>query len=131
MKILIAEDDFATRKYLKKLLSNYGECDITVNGEEAVDAFIMAVEDDEPYDLVWLDVMMPVMDGFQALQAIRSIETERNIPDDKITKIIVNTALNNKAQVDKAFELGCTVYIGKPIDIKKVEEVLKKYGFSK
>lgn len=63
MKILLAEDDFATRKFMSKFLEQYGDCDIAVDGMEAVDAFLMALESDEGYDLVCLDVMMPVMDS--------------------------------------------------------------------
>ena len=44
MKILIAEDDFASRKFMLKFLSKYGECDVTVDGLEAVDAFTMALD---------------------------------------------------------------------------------------
>lgn len=73
MKILLAEDDFASRKFMANYLEKYGECDITVDGEEAVDAFLMALEDNEPYDLICLDVMMPVLDGYQALKAIREL----------------------------------------------------------
>ena len=50
MKILLAEDDFASRKFMSKILDKYGEADITVNGLEAVDAFLMALDDDERYD---------------------------------------------------------------------------------
>lgn len=55
MRILIAEDDFASRKVILKFLSVYGECDVTVDGMEAVDAFMMALEEDNPYDLICLD----------------------------------------------------------------------------
>ena len=61
MKILLAEDDFVTRKFMANFLSKYGDCDVTVDGMEAVDAYMMALEDDDPYDLVCLDIMMPVM----------------------------------------------------------------------
>jgi len=128
MRILIAEDDFASRKFMLKFLSNYGECDVTVDGMEAVDAFLMALEDGEGYDLVTLDIMMPVLDGYQALKAIRDIEKERGIPEDQMAKIIMTTALNESRNVKKAFELGCTVYSGKPINQEKFEGVLKKFG---
>ena len=128
MKILLAEDDFVTRKFMTGFLSKYGECDVTVDGMEAVDAFMMALEDDEPYDLVCLDIMMPVMDGYQALMGIRNLEKERNIPTEKQAKIIMATALNDEKNVKMAFELGCTVYSGKPIDHEKFEQVLKKFG---
>ena len=128
MKILLAEDDFVTRKFMTGFLSKYGECDVTVDGMEAVDAFMMALEDDAPYDLVCLDVMMPVMDGYQALVGIRNLEKERNIPEEKAAKIIMTTALNNEKNVKMAFELGCTIYSGKPINQERFEQALKKLG---
>lgn len=126
MKILLAEDDFNTRKYMSNFLSKYGECDVTVDGMEVVDAFMMALEDDEPYDLVCLDIMMPVMDGYQALVGIRNLEKQRNIPPEKAVKVIMTTALNEEQNVKMAFELGCTVYSGKPIDQGRFEQALKK-----
>ena len=109
-----------------KFLSKYGECDVTVDGMEAVDAFMMALEDDEPYDLICLDIMMPVMDGYQALVGIRNLEKQRNIPEDKAVKVIMTTALNEEKNVKMAFELGCTIYSGKPIDQGRFEQALKK-----
>ena len=94
MKILLAEDDFVTRKFMVNFLSKYGDCDVTVDGMEAVDAFMMALEDEEPYDLICLDIMMPVMDGYQALKAIRNLEKEKSVPEDKAAKVIMTTALN-------------------------------------
>ncbi len=128
MKILLAEDDFASRKFMDKYLSQYGECEVTVDGEEAVDAFMMALEDGEPYDLICLDVMMPVLDGYQVLKAIRDIEEEKKIPKENRAKVIMTTALNEERNVKMAFELGCEAYSGKPIDVEKFEKVLKKLG---
>lgn len=126
MKILIAEDDFASRKFMSRFLSKYGECDVTVDGTEAVDAFLMALDSDESYDLVCLDIMMPELDGYQVLKTIRDIEKERNIPEEKASKVIMTTALNEGRNVTKAFELGCVAYAGKPIDQEKFENVLRK-----
>ncbi len=126
MKSLVAEDDFASRKFITNYLNQYGECDATVDGMEVVDAFMMAYEDEEPYDLVCLDVMMPVMDGYQALKAIRDIEIEKGVPVEKRVKIIMMTALNEERNVKKAFEMGCTVYCAKPVDMEKLKGVLQK-----
>lgn len=125
---MIAEDDFASRKAILKFLSVYGECDVTVDGMEAIDAFMMALEEDDPYDLICLDVMMPIMDGYQALKNIREIEREHNVPQDKQAKVIMTTALNEEKNVKKAFELGCTVYCAKPIDVEKLRGMLEKLG---
>ncbi len=130
MRILLAEDDFVTRKFMTSFLSKYGNCDVTVDGMEAVDAFLMALEDEEPYDLVCLDIMMPVMDGYQALQGIRNLEKERNIPAEKAAKVIMATALNDESNVKMAFDLGCTIYTGKPIDQERFEMALKKLGIA-
>ena len=127
MRILIAEDDFASRKVILKFLSEYGECDVTVDGMEAIDAFMMALEDGDPYDLICLDVMMPIMDGYQALKNIRDIEREHNIPEEEMVKIIMTTALNEQKNVKKAFELGCTVYCAKPIDTDKLKNTLEMF----
>lgn len=126
MKSLVAEDDFASRKFITNYLSQYGDCDATVDGMEVVDAFLMAYEDGEPYDLVCLDVMMPVMDGYQALKAIRDLEEEKQIPIEERVRIIMMTALNEERNVKKAFEMGCTVYCAKPVDLTKLKEVLGK-----
>ncbi|CDE42831.1 response regulator receiver protein [Clostridium sp. CAG:411] len=126
MKILIAEDDFASRKFMLRFLSKYGECDVTVDGMEAVDAFTMALDADEGYDLVCLDIMMPELDGYQALKQIREYEKEKGISEEDGAKIIMTTALNEGRNVTKAFELGCVAYAGKPIDQDKFENVLRK-----
>ena len=130
MRILIAEDDFASRKFMQKYLTNFGDCDITIDGEEAVEAFKMALEDDEPYDLICLDIMMPAMDGYQVLKVVREIEKENNRTGDKAVKIIMTTALNAERNIKAAFDMGCTVYCAKPIDLDKFEEVLKKIGIT-
>jgi len=128
MKILIAEDDFASRKFMMRFLSKYGECDVTVDGEEAIEAFTMALEAGEGYDLICLDIMMPLMDGYQALNRIREVEKEKGTLEEEAVKIIMTTALSEGKNVTKAFGLGCTAYAGKPIDQDKFENVLKKLG---
>lgn len=111
---------------MHRFLSEYGDCDITVNGVEAVDAFQMALEDDEAYDLVCLDIMMPELDGYQTLERIREIEDENNVEEDKKVKVIMTTALSERRYVDRAFQLGCVAYAGKPIDQMKFIYQMKK-----
>lgn len=128
MRILIAEDDLASRKFLSRFLAAYGDCDITVDGLEAIDAFLLALEEGEPYDLVCLDIMMPKLDGLKALRRIRDLERERDIPAGKEAKIIMTTALNEKEYVFEAFESGSQGYASKPIDTDKFLEVMRKLG---
>lgn len=128
MRILLAEDDLLTRRFMVDFLSNYGECDAAVDGMEAVDAFLMALEDGEPYDLACLDIMMPVMDGYQVLRNIRDLERARGIEEEDQVKVIMTTALNGEENVKMAFDLGCSVYSGKPINKEKFEQALIKLG---
>lgn len=128
MRILIAEDDLVSRKFLSKVLAEYGDCDITVDGIEALEAFLLAWDEGNPYELICLDVMMPKLDGMKVLQTIRELEKERNVPEEKMAKIIMTTVLNDTENVMGAFQHGCQAYAAKPIDIEKFKNVLEKLG---
>ena len=128
MKILIAEDDLISRKFLLKFFSQYGECDLVVDGLEALDAFLMSVKDNTPYDLICLDIMMPKVDGVKVLKSIRDFELQKGITSAKRSKIIMTTALAETKFVQDAFDIGCDAYAAKPIDIEKMTNVLKKLG---
>lgn len=129
MRVLIAEDDYVSRKFLFKLLSQFGECDVTVDGMEAIEVFLMSLEDQNYYDLVCLDIMMPEVDGIKVLKTLRKLEEERNTPKDKRAKIIMTTALNQTDEVMESFEAGSEGYAVKPIDTEKFMSVLNKLGY--
>ncbi len=128
MKILIAEDDLASRKFISKMLSVYGECDMAVDGLEAVDAFMISITENIPYDLICLDIMMPKMDGVKVLKTIRNLEEQYNIPPERKVKIIMTTALSETEIIQKSFEYECDAYASKPIDMEKFKEVMQKIG---
>ena len=123
VRILIAEDDMVSRKLLWKVLAEFGECDLVINGMEAIDAFLMAIKDKEPYDLVCLDIMMPRVDGIQALKTIRELEVQYSLK--KKSKVVMTTALAETEVVDDAFQKGADAYATKPLDIDKLIEVLR------
>lgn len=128
MRILIVEDDLASRRFISKFLSSYGECDITVDGLEALEAFMIAHDEGEPYDLICLDIMMPNLDGEKTLKVIRDIERQKGIEDFNRVKVIMTTALNDTDRVFNAFDTGCEAYASKPINTEKLVEVIKKLG---
>ena len=128
MKILIAEDDLASRRFLSKFLAQYGEVDLVVDGLEALDAYLMAIKEKAPYDLICLDVMMPKVDGVKVLKAIRDFETKQGVVSEQRVKVIMTTALAETDYVNQAFEIGCEAYAAKPIDTNKLIEVIKKLG---
>jgi len=125
MNILIAEDDVVSRKLMKKILSDFGDCDFVVNGIEAIDAYLLAQKENKTYDLIFLDIMMPKIDGIKALKTIRDLEKQNYIM--KKAKIIMMTALNEKDVVDDAYKKGADAYATKPLDIDKLFELIKKF----
>ena len=131
LKILIAEDDLTSRKFLSQFLSQYGECDIVVDGLEAIDAYLMSMREKKPYDLICLDIMMPKIDGVKVLKAIRDLEVQKFILPEKRVKIIMTTALAEADLVETAFQYGCEAYASKPIDTEKFVEVMGKLGLIK
>ncbi len=128
MKTLIVEDDLTSRRLLQKILSPYGSCDIAVDGKESVEAFHLALEEKQPYDLICIDIMMPKMDGQEVLREIRKIEAERRIHGLSGAKIIMTTALGDKGNIMKAFKEQCEAYLVKPIDRKKLLKEIKNLG---
>ena len=127
MKTLIVEDDFTSRLFLQEVLKAYGPCHIAVNGEEAVEAVQMALEKDEPYNLICLDIMMPEMDGQEALNKIRTHEEERGISSSNGAKILMTTALGDLQNVSSAYQGLCDGYLVKPIDKASLIEELQKH----
>ncbi|MBN2874602.1 MAG: response regulator [Spirochaetales bacterium] len=129
-RILIAEDDFGSRRMMQKLLDEYGDVDVVVDGEEAVHAFTMAIEESRKYELVLLDIMMPRMDGQEALKLIRQEEKKRSVPPAEEVPVIMTTVLEDPRNVVEAyFKGGATAYIVKPVDRLKLRSALGKIGF--
>ena len=128
MRILIAEDDPSSREFLFKLLKKYGECDLAVDGFEALDAFLISVKENNPYDLLCIDIMMPKFDGLKVLKAIRDIEAQRNTVPERRVKIILTTALDISKDARNSFEIEYDAFIPKPINTIKLLEILQIMG---
>jgi two-component system chemotaxis response regulator CheY len=101
---------------------------LVIDGLEALDAFLISMKEQKPYDLICLDIMMPKVDGVKVLKHIRDLETQKGVLADKRSKIIMTTALAETQMVQSAFEIGCDAYAAKPIDTDKFVEVLEKLG---
>lgn len=129
MRILIVEDDFTSRTLLQRMLSEFGPCDVAVNGAEALEAWAAAVKEGNPYRLICLDIMMPEMDGQQVLKAIRASERDLGVKPQDEVRILMTTALDSPREVFEAFyQGGCTGYLVKPIEKKKLTQQLRGLG---
>jgi len=129
VKCLIVEDDFISRRILRELLGAYFDCEIAVDGGEAVTAFRMAHEAKTPYDLICMDIMMPKMDGREALRLIRKLEKELEVPPNLEVKVVMTTALDDpKTVFDSFYQDGATAYLVKPISKQKLVRELRALG---
>ena len=127
MKTLVVEDDFTGRLILHTFLSRYGECHIAVNGREAVDAFGAALESGLGYNLICMDIMMPEMDGREAVRQIRAMEEARGILSTHGAKIIMTTAVPEVKDALQCFKHLCDAYLVKPINLFELLKEIKSY----
>lgn len=128
MRILIVEDNYISQEFLRDTMEEWGECKVVESGEAAVEEFGKALSDN-PYSIVFMDIMLPGIDGLQALEQIREKEKLNGIRADKEVKAIITTALDDDAKAARAFIQGQAIaYINKPIRRDMVEEELRKFG---
>jgi len=125
MKALVVDDDLITRIVLQEILSGYAEVHSCVDGNEAVLAYKRAIARGEPYDLVCMDVLMPVMGGIEALKLIRQEEELHGRVRPRATKVVITTATDDKNTISQAFRELCDAYVVKPIDTEEMIDVVR------
>jgi two-component system chemotaxis response regulator CheY len=120
LRVLLTEDDFACRLLMQTFLSRYGECHIAANGKEAVDAVRAAINQGQKYDLICMDIMMPEMNGREAVRQVRELEETFGILSTSGAKIIMTTAVDEVKEVIRCFKELCDAYLVKPIDLNQL-----------
>ena len=119
-RILVVEDNPINQKIIVKHLQNLGlETEVANNGQEACE-----VIENNTYDLIFMDIRMPVMDGFEATIQIRKNSLYKNIP------IVALTADNVPEVRERAFELGMQAFMAKPFTKDQIRECVEKYLYS-
>ncbi|MBW2078600.1 MAG: response regulator [Deltaproteobacteria bacterium] len=129
MKILVVDDEFVSRKKMKKIMETFGKCEAVNSGSGAMIAFRRAWENRDPFDVIALDISMPEMDGKEVLLKIRQIEREGKFPGEKQVKILMVTSHSDKDTIITCIQTGCDDYIVKPFDREIVAKKLEKLGF--
>lgn len=124
MKALVVEDEFVARCILQRFLAQYGECDVAVDGQEAVSAVAAASAAGQEYDLVCLDIGLPKLSGQAVLEQLRELERARGVPLGRGCKVIMTTVASSKANVLGAFRGGADAYLPKPIGIAALHREL-------
>src|SRR5579859_2743967 len=129
VNILLVEDDPGHARLVEKNLRRAGIMnDIMVcsDGQEAVD-FLFSTNNHELVHvqgrlLIMLDLNMPIMDGYQVLWRIKADERTKHIP------VIILTTTFDKREITRCYELGCNIYITKPVDYQQFSEAINKLG---
>ena len=119
VEILVAEDNLINQELMKNILTNKNiKITIANNGQDVIDIY---KENIHKYNMIFMDINMPVMCGLKALEQIRNFEKSKKIKNIPIIALTANTI---KGDREKYIDLGMNDYLSKPIDIKKLNKVL-------
>ncbi|MBR2801145.1 MAG: response regulator [Erysipelotrichaceae bacterium] len=119
--ILLVEDNLINREIAREILSStHAEIDTAEDGKIALEKFKDSVED--YYDLILMDIQMPVMDGYEASKAIRALDRK----DASTVKIFAMTANAFAEDIAKAYQAGMNEHLAKPVDIAKLMQALRR-----
>lgn len=128
LRCLVVDDDEVGRELLILNLQGIASCDCAVNGREALGKYSASL-DAEPYDLIFLDIVMPELDGNEAAKAIRRMELERGITPDKGVNIIVLSSLNTPQDIVKSYiSAQSAAHLVKPLNAVKLKKTLRQLG---
>lgn len=130
MRILIAEDEATSRLLLQKTIEPYASCDCVADGDEAFRLFKEALEASNPYNMLFLDIMMPGKSGQDVLNMVRDYEAEAGISPAEGLRVVMTTSLSDEENIFDAHVSGCDAYLVKPIHREAVLEELGKINLS-
>lgn len=130
MRILVAEDDTTCAMILVSLLKPYGDAVVVENGEALISTFTAALAQQQPFDLVCLDIKMPGLDGQACLTCLRAIEKGFGKDCWNSSKVLMTTGVNSRENVMNAFRHQCEGYLVKPIERAELTKHLAGLGFN-
>ena len=130
LRILIVDDSATTLLILNRLLAPYGKCDTAGDGRQALQMIEQSLWERRPYDVVFLDILMPVMDGHEAARRIQAMQDAYELPDPLRAKLVVVSARGDvESRMEAHFEGGADIFIPKPVTDEIVREVFASFGF--
>ena len=112
LKILIADDNPINAAELEDMVSAFSQPVLCADGVAAVGAYQQALDSNHPYELVFLDIMMPRQNGIVTLEKIREIESARDVP---LARIIMVTAFGEIETVKRCIRFPLVEYLLKPV----------------
>jgi two-component system, chemotaxis family, chemotaxis protein CheY len=125
MRFLIVDDDYYCCELLKAVFSHYGTSDVAFDGSEAITCFRRALDEDRPYDVIFLDVVMPGLSGLETLDCLRQIERDYNIHGPKLVKVIIITGYEDPKLSLHNFQKDCESYLAKPFTPRQIMDMVQ------
>jgi two-component system, chemotaxis family, chemotaxis protein CheY len=127
LKILIADDDYTSRLTLQAMLKGYGDTYLAADGSGAIAAVKASLAAGAPYDLICLDVTMPMVSGQAALVEIRRLEQEAGGTPPPRARVVMTTGHADTDTVRNAIREGCDGYVVKPYEQAVLLEQLRRF----
>ena len=128
-RVLIVDDSRYQRHLISQALGEAFATDQAADGREAVALFTAALEAGAPYDLVVMDILMPELNGHDALAAIRRLEVDRGLPSERRVAAVMLSSLDDPANMMRAqYDSGAQAYVTKPFTPTTLLEALTSLG---
>lgn len=128
LRCLVVDDDELGREMLAFSLADFAVCDCAGNGLEALQKYSASLTA-QPYDIIFLDIVMPEMDGHEAAKTIRRMEQEQGVTPDKGVNIIVMSSLSTPQDIVKSYiSAQSAAHLVKPVKPEKLKKTLRQLG---
>lgn len=129
MRVLVVDDDPASRQILSAHLTGLAQCTLCASGAEAVEAVTTAIDANAGFDVIFLDIIMPHMDGHETLVRIRRAEVAAELPPERQARVVMVTSMDDETNTMTAlFDGQVSAYLVKPPNKQELLGKLEMLG---
>lgn len=131
MNILLVEDVEISRIVAENILRQFSEVtfiDNAKNGFEAIKKTLDLYKKGRKYDIIFMDIIMPITSGYQALENIRKYEKNNYIEENNRSKIVILSSLNTKEEIENGLRMGADKVFIKPINYEDIKSLFKEWN---
>ena len=131
MNILLVEDVEISRMVTENILRQFSEVtfiDNAKNGFEAIKKTLDLYKKGRKYDVIFMDIIMPISSGYQALESIRKYEKDNYIEENNRSKIVILSSLNTKEEIENGLRMGADKVFIKPINYEDIKPLFKEWN---